>query len=163
MESMGPFVPSDGQPILNCFAGTYPAAFIALHPFFAIDGLDPASCNYGSMILDGRDRPDGLGLLEWADLAGEKRRSGTELGLISVRHAAKRFGEAIRWSSVLRHVGLADHRALDRALRTHIGGLKATLSDPDGALGGQRARARPKAASIGLRPPAQDRAAGSPR
>jgi hypothetical protein len=50
-----------------------------------------------------------------------------------VTEVAKRFGEPVGWRAICGEAGFADHCELDRALRTHIRGLKPHLSDEAGA------------------------------
>lgn len=130
---MNSLVPPDGAPILPWFEGAFSSAFIALHPFFTVDGLDPASCDYGTLVLSVGEKPDELDLIEWSDRERKHRMRGKELRGASAEEGAKNFGKSVRWSTMCRQLGLDDHRNLDHALRTHIGGLKAEFSDPIGA------------------------------
>jgi hypothetical protein len=121
--------PPDGSPILPWYEGAFSRAFVALHPFFTVEGLDPASCEHGTLVLPAGDKPDGLSLADWLGRERTERLHGKELSSTSVQDVAKRFGEPIRSSAICRQLGFADHTVLDRALRTHIGGLRDEFSD----------------------------------
>lgn len=125
-------VPDDTK-VLPWYDGAFSKAFVALHPFFLIDGLDPAVCEHGTLVLFGRDRPEDVDLVDWCGQAQADRLIGKELTSSSVDDASKRFGKNARWSTIGEQVGLADHRDINRALRTHIGGLKAEYADPASA------------------------------
>ncbi|MGH6780573.1 MAG: hypothetical protein ACREB5_00505, partial [Sphingomonadaceae bacterium] len=118
------FGPPEDTPILPWYDGAYTVAFVALHPFFRVPGLDPAICEYGTLILDGCDRPDGADFLDWTNGAVAERRTGKELDGAAIDNVAKRFAEPFGWRSICEEVGFSDHRDLNRALRTSIGGLK---------------------------------------
>ncbi|WP_420139068.1 DUF2711 family protein [Sphingomonas sp.] len=121
--------PPDDTPILPWFDGIYARAFVALHPFFTIEGVDPAACEYGSVILSRSAAPSDVDLIEWMDDETRKRQIGKELAADAVDGLAKRLAQPIGWRAVARHIDLADHCALDRALRTSIDGLKDHLAD----------------------------------
>lgn len=127
------FGPPEDIAMLPWYLGHYSHAFVALHPFVSVDGLDPATCEYGTMVLPGGERPQDMGLLEWMDEETECRRAGKELASQSVDEIVKRFGHPVGWRLVCNQAGFADHCALDRALRTHIMGLRDELEDRAGA------------------------------
>ncbi|WP_128291241.1 DUF2711 family protein [Afifella aestuarii] len=123
------FGPPDDTPILPWFGGAYTHGFVALHPFFTVDGLDPTICEYGTLILSRAALPNGLGLLEWGDDEEAKRRVGKDVDPEEVDRAAKRNGLQIGWQTICRQAGFADHCELDQALRTSIDGLRDDLAD----------------------------------
>ncbi|MDH7975072.1 hypothetical protein QH494_23050 [Sphingomonas sp. AR_OL41] len=123
------FGPPDDQAILPWYDGAYSRAFIALHPFFAVEGLDPATCVDGPLVLDADDSPQNLGLIEWLDRENARQRVGKELDEDAVDDIAKLFGSTIAWQAMAARADIADHRGLNRALRTGIGGLRAELAD----------------------------------
>jgi hypothetical protein len=61
------FGPPDDTPMLPWFGGAFTHSFVALHPFIAIDGLDPRVCEYGTLILPRSSAPADVDLLEWVD------------------------------------------------------------------------------------------------
>ena len=115
--------------MLPWYQGAFSHAFIALHPFFTVDGLDPSSCDYGSLNLAASDRPHGANLWEWSEDQASARREGKELAGTSIADIAKRFGRRVAWQTIREDAGFHDNRSLDRALRTHIMGLKRELED----------------------------------
>lgn len=123
------FGPPDDTPILPWFDGAYAHGFVALHPFFTVDGLDPNTCEYGTIVLSGSAAPASLGLLDWADNEAASRRLGREVSLQGVDGAAKRYGRRIDWRTICQHADFTDHCELDQALRTSIGGLRRDLAD----------------------------------
>lgn len=123
------FGPPDDTPILPWFGGAYTHGFVALHPFFTVEGLDPKTCEHGTLILSRSAAPAALGLLEWADEEAANRRIGKEINHEGVDGAAKRYGRQIGWRTICRQVGFTDHCELDQALRTSIGGLRHDLAD----------------------------------
>lgn len=127
------FGPPDDTAILRWYEAAYDYAFVALHPFFSVEGLDPATCEHGTLVLPGRHKPENLNVMEWAQRERAARLVGKELQSSSVDDVSKLFGSAIAWRTICDRAGFADHRELNRVLRTHIGGLKADFSDPRGA------------------------------
>lgn len=123
------FGPPDDTPILPWFGGAYTHGFVALHPFFTVEGLDPKTCEHGTLVLSRSAASLALGLLEWADEESAKRRAGKEIKSEGVDGAAKRFGRQIGWRTICQQVDFTDHCELDQALRTSIGGLKHDLAD----------------------------------
>lgn len=125
----GKFGPPDDTPIMPWYDGVYSQGFVALHPFFTVDGLDPNTCEHGTLVLSGSKAPSELGLLEWADEESAKRRAGKEITLERVDGLAKRFGQRIGWRTVYQQNNFTNHCELDRALRTSIGGLRRDIAD----------------------------------
>lgn len=123
------FGPPDDTPILPWYGGSYTHGFVALHPFFTVEGLDPKTCEHGTLVLSGSAAPAALGLLEWADEETAKRRAGKEINAEGVHGAAKRYGRQIGWRAICQQAGFTDHCELDQALRTSIGGLRHDLAD----------------------------------
>ena len=123
------FGPPDDTPILPWYNSAFTHGFVALHPFFTVDGLDPATCEYGTLILEGSAAPAEIGLLDWGDQEAANRRIGKEIGPEGVDDAAKCFGRQIGWRTICQRAGFSDHCELDQALRTGIGGLRLDLSD----------------------------------
>ena len=127
------FPPPDDTSMLDWYRGTFSDGFIALHPFFTVQGLDPKSCEHGTLVLRGSERPDQVGLIEWMDLHADERRIGKEITASSMADIEKQFSRRIGWREICQQVGLPDHCALDRALRTHILGLAREFEDLDSA------------------------------
>jgi len=123
------FGPPDDSPILPWFGGTFTHGFVALHPFFTIEGLDPKNCEYGTLVLSRSAAPAAFSLLDWADAEQANRRVGKEIGPEGVDGAAKRYGRQIGWRTICQQAGFTDHCELDQALRTSIGGLRHDLAD----------------------------------
>jgi len=121
--------PPDDTSILPWFNGAYAHGFVALHPFFTVKGLDPNTCEHGTLALSGSAAPAALGLLEWADEEAANRRVGKEINLERVDGAAKRYGRQVGWRTICQQADFANHCDLDRALRTSIGGLRHGLAD----------------------------------
>lgn len=115
--------------MLGWYSGAYTHGFVALHPFFTVEGLDPKTCEHGTLILLGSAAPTAQGLLEWVDEKATDRRVGKEINAEGVDGAAKRFGRKVNWRTICREAGFTDHCDLDRALRTSIGGLKHHVAD----------------------------------
>lgn len=115
--------------MLPWYSGVFSHGFIALHPFFTVDGLDPSTCDYGTLNVAASDRPDGVDLLEWMDELSASRREGKELAGSSIDDIAKRFGQRVSWRSIGEQAGFSDIRSLDLALRSHIMGLRREHED----------------------------------
>jgi hypothetical protein len=127
------FGPPDDTPILPWYDGTYIHGFVALHPFFDVEGLDPQTCEHGTLVLSGSAAPAQIGLMEWADEEAANRRVGKEIGPEGVDGAAKRYGRKVSWRTICQQAGFVDHCALDQALRTSIGGLKDDIANAAGS------------------------------
>jgi hypothetical protein len=117
--------PPDDTPILPYYRGVFSHAFVALHPFFTIDGVHPRQCEYGTLVVEGSDAPADLGFVEWNDREAAARRAGKDMMVEEVELAAKQRGNRVGWQSM----GFPDHCELDRALRTSIHGLNNKFSD----------------------------------
>lgn len=115
--------------MLPWFEGAFSHAFIALHPFVAIEGLDPSVCAHGTLILKRTDAPPDVDLIEWIDGEVEQSREGKELTGIAIDEAAIKFGRKVRWREICELADFIDHCALDQALRTSIGGMRKDLED----------------------------------
>lgn len=127
------FPPLEDAPILPWYDGAFSHCFVAFHPFFAVEGLNPSSCDYGTLVLKASERPKDTNLLDWMDEAAISRKASKEIFGSSVDEIAKRFGQAIKWQSIVEELGFADGRQLDRALRTHIAGLRPEFADETAA------------------------------
>jgi hypothetical protein len=127
------FPPPDDTAMLPWYQGAFSHGFIALHPFFTVKGLDPAACDYGTIVLKGSDRPNDAGLLEWTGEQSAKRAAGKELVGGSIAEISKRFGRRIGWREMIKETEMKDHCALDCALRTNIMGLKRELENKEAA------------------------------
>lgn len=123
------FGPPDDTPIMGWYAGIYSHGFVAVHPFFTVDGLHPDNCEHGTLVLSGGEAPGDIGLLEWADQESAHRRVGKEIMAEGVDGLAKRFGQQVSWRKMCLQANFANHCELDRALRTRIGGLRKDLAD----------------------------------
>ncbi len=146
------FGPPDDTPIMPWYAGAYAQGFVCLHPFFTVAGLDPNTCEYGTLVLSGSSAPPELGLLEWGNEESANRRIGKEINAEGVDGLAKRFGRRISWRTVCQQVNFTDHCELDRALRTSIGGLRPDLADS-----AARDRLKSYCAQHGVFPPNEGR------
>jgi len=119
--------------MLPWYAGFFDQGFIALHPFFTVEGLDPSACVHGTMVFSRSEMPEGVGLIDWMDAEGAARREGKELQNEAIPGIAKAFGRPIGWGKMLATLGMADHCGLDCALRTHIKGLRKEFADESAA------------------------------
>ena len=124
------FGPPDDTAILPWYEGAYTHAFVALSPFYTVEGLDPARCENGNLILLRSDAPDDVELMQWTEHEAGKRRVGKEIDADALDRIAARFGRAVPWRKVCRDAGFADHHELDRALRSLIKGLRSDLESP---------------------------------
>jgi hypothetical protein len=114
---------------MGWYDGVYSHGFVALHPFFTVEGLHPNTCEYGTLVLSGREAPQELGLMEWADEKAAQRRVGKEITAEGVDGLAKRYGQQVSWQMMCQQGNFGNHCELDRALRTGIGGLRQDLAD----------------------------------
>jgi hypothetical protein len=125
--------PPEDEAMLPWYAGFFDQGFIALHPFFTVEGLDPSACVHGTMVFSRSEMPEGVGLIDWMDAEGAARREGKELQNEAIPGIAKAFGRPIGWGKMLATLGMADHCGLDCALRTHIKGLRKEFADESAA------------------------------
>ncbi len=127
------FPPPDDTPMLPCYQGAYHHGFIALHPFYTVEGLDPRAYAYESVVLEASDRPAETDFLEWMDEQSASKNAAKAIPDHSFFDIVKQSGRCIGWQDICLETGLHDHRQLDRALRTRILGLKRELEDRDAA------------------------------
>jgi hypothetical protein len=113
--------PPTARPLLE--GGPFEAGFIALHPFFAIDGFDPALAEYGTIVIHRYAHPDE----SVADLMGETldSRYPGNVGPDDLAFLAKTRGRPIRCTEVSAATGISHFSALNRALFTSIRALKS--------------------------------------
>lgn len=123
------FPPPDDEAMLPWYQGAFSHGFIALHPFFTVEGLDPQSCQRKTLVLERSDCPEGVDIIEWMDEQSSLYRQGKELSSGPMTDISKNFGRCIGWREICQEVGMPDHCIIDRALRTSIGGLKPEHED----------------------------------
>jgi hypothetical protein len=126
------WLPNEG-PLLDFYRGTFDAVYVALHPFFRISGLNPLRCQYGSVVLQRSEMPEGVGLLDYMKQLDAERSLNLPIAEGEVDERAKREGVIVPWREVGSHCGLDDARAINRALRTIILGLRPEFADEAGA------------------------------
>lgn len=125
-------LPSEG-PLLDFYRGTFDAVYIAVHPFFRIPGLDPLRCDYGSAVVQRSEMPDDVDLLGYMEQLRIERALTYQVAASEVDERAKREGLIVPWREIGLHCGLDGARAINRALRTIILGLRAEFADEAGA------------------------------
>jgi hypothetical protein len=123
----------DDEPLLDFYKGTFDAAYIAVHPFFRIPGLDPLRCAHGSVVVRRSEMPEDVDLLDYSRLIDAERRLVHQVPEGDVDERAKRDGVIVPWRDVGPYCELDDARAINRALRTVILGLRPEFADEDGA------------------------------
>lgn len=123
------FGPPDDKPMLPWYGGHYTHAFIALSPFYVIDGLNPSVCETGNLILSRSNKPEEADLVEWVDAEAAKNKVGNEIESSSLDYIARQYGKPVSWRTICREASFSDHCELDRALRTNIKGLRRDLED----------------------------------
>jgi hypothetical protein len=123
--------PSYDESILGWYADAYDLAYIALHPFVRIPGLDPALCNPWTTHINRSDLPADLDLLDII----KSRENTEELNLSPhvVDELTLQRGVALSWNEVGKAVGFTNFADLNRALLTSIGALKTEYQDQTGA------------------------------
>lgn len=123
--------PSYDEPILGWYADAYDLAYVALHPFVRIPGLDPALCSPWTTHIDRSDLLANQDLLD----AIRSRESAGHLNFSPhvVDEITKRRGVALSWNEVGKATGLTNFADLNRALLTSIGALKSEYQDQTGA------------------------------
>ncbi|MCC6921208.1 MAG: hypothetical protein IT548_18595 [Alphaproteobacteria bacterium] len=119
------------DPILASFDGRYNAAFVALHPFCFVPGIRPS--DFRPMTTAVAVSPGDE--LEPEDMIARlKQGDPSKFSTTALLELEKRVGVTVRWSAVIDELGLHDHRALDRVLRTSILGIREHLMDREGEL-----------------------------
>ena len=121
--------PPTDRPLLE--GGPFEAGFIALHPFFVVDGLNPALADYGTIVIQ-RDSHRDESVAELIEEAEVSRHEGN-VATDEVEFLAKTRGRPIRWSEVAAVTGIPNFSALNRALLTSIGALKPEFQDSKSA------------------------------
>ncbi len=127
--------PAGDGPWLTFYGGAYDAAFVAVHPFYTIPGHQ--SREYAPRTV--HIKRSALG----ADLSGSQLVAAADqiagahcLGRLDpslVDGLAKQSGCQVTWKQLGSQVGLDTLGAVNRALCTSIGSLRAEFADPDGA------------------------------
>ncbi|WP_374381688.1 DUF2711 family protein [Dongia sp.] len=118
------YPPTNG-PLLD--GGPFEAGFIALHPFFAVDGVDPALADWGTVVVC-RDDDPGEDIVDAIERIEDSRYQGN-LTTDVVALLAKTRGREIRWSKICAETGIKTIPSLNRALLTGIGALKSEHED----------------------------------
>lgn len=123
----------DEEPLRAFYRGTFDAVFIAVHPFFRIAGLDPLQCQHGSVVVHRSDLPEDVDLLDYFKQLDAERAIGHPIAPSEVDDRAKHEGSVVSWREIGRRCDLSDMRAISRALRTTILGLRPEFADEAGA------------------------------
>ncbi len=123
----------DDQPLLEFYRGTFDVAYIALHPFARVPGLDPLRCRHGSIVVERSEIPDDANLTAYLDQADAERARERLVDEVETDRRLKADGRIIAWREVMAACDLDDARHVHRALRTTIGGLRADLADEGSA------------------------------
>ena len=109
----------------------YDEAFIALHPFYLIDGVRPsdfAAPTKHVVLNDVSELPDPETLLAQLK-AGEPGK----FDVATLENLAKTAAIQVRWSEVSARLELPDYRNLNTILRTQIWGIAREAMDQQGA------------------------------
>jgi hypothetical protein len=134
METLTSYPGYDG-PFLASYDGAYDMAFAALHPFYTIPGHRPEDFAPWTLHIERSELEKGLSgsqLLAATDEVARDRRDG-KLDPALLDALAKQSGCRIGWERLGRDAGFSTLGAVNRALCTGIGGLRAEFSDPAGA------------------------------
>jgi len=123
--------PSYNEPILGWYAGAYDLAYVALHPFVRIPGLDPALCSPWTTHIDRSDLPADQDLLD--AIRAKESTEDLKFSPHVVDELTKRRGITLSWSEVGKAVGFTNVADINRALLTSIGALKVEYQDQAGA------------------------------
>jgi len=123
----------DTAPLLDFYRGTFDVAYIAVHPFFRIPGLDPLRCDRGSVAVDRSELPADVDVLGYFRQVDAERALTHTLSVGDVDNRAKHDGIILPWRDIGPSSALSDARAISRALGTVTLSLRAEFVDEDGA------------------------------
>ena len=123
--------PGYDSPILQWYAGAYDMAYIALHPFVRIPGLDPAHCEPWTMHVDSTAVPPEQTPFDVMRQLRNEQSSNFSPHVVD--ELSKRRGITLRWSEAGEAAGFNDPCDLNRALLSSIGALKREYEDSAGA------------------------------
>lgn len=119
----------DDTPLSDYYHGMFDAVFVALHPFFTLPGTHPLDCDYGTPISYRSELPDDVDLIPHAEAAEAERSKQKRVDWDEAHRRARLHSRPISWRKMTGALHFADHRLIDRALRTNIGGLRAEFAD----------------------------------
>lgn len=123
----------DDTPLPDYYRGMFDAVFVALHPFFTVPGTHPLDCDYGAPIAYRSELPDDVDLVAYMDAAEAERSKQKRVDWDEARRRMRLHSRLISWREMTDALHFADHRIIDRALRTNIGGLRAEFADEPAA------------------------------
>lgn len=127
------WLPGDDEPLLDFYHGTFDVAYIALHPFVRVPGLDPLRCQHGSIVINRSEIPENVDLLAYIQQADSEHERERPVDHEETDRRLKAEGRIVPWRDVMAACDLADARHAHRALRTVIGGLHRDLADEPAA------------------------------
>lgn len=120
------------EPFLKWYEGIFDSVFIALHPFFVIDGVDPSNAERRVQYVERAGIPGEL-TLEKVNEAAEEKRKTFDVDFKSIQTLQKQKGVKKTWNEVKTACGFSSLSLLNRALKTLILALRPEFASPDAA------------------------------
>ncbi|HEY4202130.1 MAG TPA: DUF2711 family protein [Devosiaceae bacterium] len=139
--------PPGEERYLDWFGERYAGVFIALNPFFKIDGLYPDNCAWETLIVDNRSGQDATAYPQaLLETTGEV---DPEDQLEAMEAVVRERATSITWRQICADAGFAGIPELNRALLSHIMALNRRFEDIKGRdrlreFCGRRAIFKPK-------------------
>lgn len=118
--------------LLDWYGGAYDLAYIALHPFFRIPGLDPRTADYGTFIMERSQTDPFLPVFDALQQGRDADRAG-KLHADAVEALTKARGIPLTWQDVCDAAGFEGYPDLNRALLSTISSLPPAYHDEAGA------------------------------
>lgn len=127
------YEPFYDEPFLKWYDGIFDAVYIALHPFYFIEGVDPSKSERRNLNFLRADIEGALSI-EKLNKISEANSNYYEIGSESIQFLQKQKGVKIAWNEVRSACGFNSLSQVNRALKTLIRSLRPEFSSEGDAL-----------------------------
>ena len=119
------------MPYLDWYRGKFAGVFVALHPFFKIEGIAPEDVDWGTHAFERADIPASTDLLSELERLSALRSYG-KIAAEDVEALIPHRAEVVTWEEIRQLSDLATLGEVNRALSAGIKALKRKFVDLEG-------------------------------
>lgn len=120
--------PHFDEPFLSWYDGFFESVYLALHPFYKVQGIDPASAPRATLVYDRNELPEKL-TLEYLDQLSREAEKLHTIDLPTLQKLEKEIGEHVSWHSVKTGCGFETLADINLALKTTIMALNKNFKN----------------------------------
>jgi len=126
-------LPWEQMPLLEWYQDVFDAAYIMLHPFCTIGGIDPAIAPRPVLVLDRVDLPPEPLTQQMITDVSNKYHEAFQIYLQELQTQEKKIGEALSWKRIRDACDFNSKSQLNRALLTVIMAVRGPSAHPGDA------------------------------